>query len=203
MALPQKLVGEGRWNIAVNFESDNDTAFEKIADIPQAVNQMLDWYLEKFEDFRSEEKLNLGNIAAISEPLVYIARDITAILKNFSKDPFVISDKSSEEQKALWKEIEALIEGKIKNFHGELLSYLKWFYGEEEVTTWELGTRPPVGKYAPPPPRRNSSFDRKGKPDRGSSRGQSSDRPRGRPRNKNPRGKGDSRPERNSQDIVN
>ncbi|NRA64310.1 MAG: hypothetical protein HRU19_07470 [Pseudobacteriovorax sp.] len=117
------------------------------------------WYVEQFPFLESEGQLNLTNINGIIPAVVFLALDLRMIFE--ADDTYEkITFSKSRPNPTLWNQIEQVLAKEIPNFTQHILSYLQWAYGENEEKQWDVGTRPPIGKYAPRPKRSSPGGNR-------------------------------------------
>jgi hypothetical protein len=127
---------------------------EKLGTIEDQVNACAKWYGEVFPQIIQEKKIELNNIAAITPAVVFFSLDVKLIFKQPDFDVRPLSyDPHNPHKNVQWDMLEKLIKQAFPNFHMQVLSYLKWICTDSETKQWEIGSRPPVGKFAPKPRR--------------------------------------------------
>jgi hypothetical protein len=127
---------------------------EKLGSITDQINACAKWYGEVFPQIIQEKKIELNNIAAITPAVVFFSLDVKLIFKQayFNVSPLSY-DPHNPQKNTQWDMLEKLIRQAFPNFHLQVLSYLRWICTDGEAKQWEIGSRPPVGKYAPKPRR--------------------------------------------------
>lgn len=127
---------------------------EKLGSLTDQINACAKWYSEVFPQIIQEKKIELNNIAAITPAVVFFSLDVKLIFKqpDFNVSPLSY-DPQNPQKNNQWDMLERLIKQAFPNFHLQILSYLRWICTDAETTQWEIGSRPPVGKYAPKPKR--------------------------------------------------
>lgn len=108
----------------------------------------LNWYIDKFPALLTETYLDLSNINNIIPAIVFIGLDFKTLV-NIDETHEALVYRESKPNHALWDLVEKTVRQKIPNFQMQLVAYLKWAFGEKEEKQWDIGSRPPVGRYAP------------------------------------------------------
>ena len=174
-ATPHRSLGAERWPALVAHLEGDGPRLGDIGSIQEQFDACLKWYSDTFPNLISENSLNLDNINNIIPGVVFLGLDLKTI---------VSSDSTFEELKysevrpdtKLWGLIEKTLKKFIPNFSRQSLAYLQWAYGEKEEKQWEIGSRPPIGRYAPS--FRKTRGGNSSRPDRGE-RKDRGDRPNG------------------------
>jgi uncharacterized membrane protein YgcG len=151
-ASPGRALSDDRWPETVAFFEGENNAITSQKPVKELVGQCLDWYGEQFPALRDEHQLNLANIANIIPAAVFLALDLKLIYERSSEYDGLTFKESSPDH-ALWDELQKLIRQHLPNFAQSIFAYVKWAYTEKEDVHWEIGNRPPVGRYAPRPKR--------------------------------------------------
>ncbi len=96
----------------------------------------------------------MENIAAICAATVMFTLDLRIIAQADSPNTFEALQNT--DQNSIWEAIDAAVESIIPNFSYYIKPYLRWVFVKKEEQTWDLGSRPPVGRHAPGAARRHS-----------------------------------------------
>lgn len=155
-ANPGRSLGDERWPPMVSHfegEGSNFAQFGKLADQLRAC---LNWYKEKFPNLSIQQQLNLANISGIIPAVVFIGLDLKILYEHSDEYEKLIYVEANPDLR-LWGELEKIIRETLPYFASEIISYLKWIYLEKQPVHWEVGSRPPVGRYAPTARRGRSS----------------------------------------------
>jgi hypothetical protein len=123
---------------------------EKLGSLSDQIKACAKWYGDIFPQILTEHKIELNNIAAITPAVVFFSLDVKLIFKQagFQVSPLSYDPNLPSKDKQ-WDMLEKLIREAFPNFYLQIISYLKWICTDSETKQWEVGSRPPVGKYAP------------------------------------------------------
>lgn len=148
-AAPHRALGSERWPIIIKFfEDDDNSVFSSIGNLEEQLNNCLDWYTESFTNLMTESQLDLTNINGIIPAVVFLGLDFkTVVLKDSTFEE--LAYKESNPNKNLWSLLESIIQKRVPSFSRQIIAYLQWAYAIKEDRQWDIGSRPPVGKYAP------------------------------------------------------
>ena len=147
-------------------------AEEKIAhlkNIPltESIQNLVMWFRTHHPALASTQPLDHTQLNEVRHPLVAMVRDI--------EDLYLISNQSGvpnyNPEESYWNAVLQATGASFPTYAHMIKRYLEWSYGEETKEEFVRGSRPPVGRFAPPPLPRNKSggsFDRSapGKPPR-------------------------------------
>lgn len=200
-AFPGRGTSEQRWPEAVKIieagqahqTTEGDEAHEEYfpaGSFTELLEQSFAWYEKEFPELKGEGKIELENVGAISTAAVFFALDLKLLTR---RNPEAL-DALAQDTNPLWRDIQKIVEAHGGRFLHYIYSYLRWSFVKTEEKVWEVGDRPPVGRYTPGAARRNSSRPYSGGfssgPRRGGPSGRPSDRDRGprRDGDKGPRG---------------
>ena len=147
-ATPSRSLGEERWPpMVAHFEGEGET-FHSMENLESRIKACLNWYKEKFPNLSIQQKLSLANISGIIPGIVFIGLDLKTLYAESNEFEKLIYLEINPDKK-LWSQLEQIIQAELPHFAHELTSYLKWIYIEKQPIHWEIGSRPPVGRYAP------------------------------------------------------
>jgi len=167
-------------------------------DVERHAVAIFEWYRKNVEALGIETVVDIERIGEVSAAFVQILADLQTVCTKAGVNLKANwGTKSSDDLRDV---IFQTSQVHLAFFHELFMKYLDWMFRREADTVYEVGDRPPVGRYAPRLPRRGKD----GPPSRGSgSRGVSSDSrpPRREGRGGNDRGgdrppRGGHRPER-------
>ena len=124
--------------------------------LTESIKSLVSWYRTHHPVLASNQPLDHTQLNEVRHPLVAMVRDI--------EDLYLINNPSGVPQLG---EISAA----FPTYAHLIKRYLEWSHGEDTKEEFVRGSRPPVGRYAPPPLPRSKSggnFDRTptGKPPR-------------------------------------
>ncbi|MBM4250918.1 MAG: hypothetical protein FJ146_03030 [Deltaproteobacteria bacterium] len=165
------------------------------------VSELCQWYSDRFPELTSNRKIDHEQLVEVVPAFVAMCRDLADLFKIKSDQNLPALPVAAGIDRSPWDAIEGAIRRFFSSNSHLFLRYLSWAHGAERVEEFVPGSRPPVGKYAPPPlPRSGSRDARTGRSDRLSGskgkgdRGGKHEKPEFRTRNERP-----SRPDRDRQ----
>lgn len=154
----------------------------KSSPFPTALARMIGWYQEHFPPMKDRRPLDHEMLSEVIPGIVGLNTDLDRLYRLCTNGPIPDYDATSGGNE-VWATITKGIQDNFPGYARFFLQYVQWSHGVEKVEHFEPGSRPPVGKYAPPPLRKDG--DRGGRfGDRG---GRGGDRDRG-PRSGGDRG---------------
>lgn len=145
---PARSVGAERWPAVVDFIEGKTENFTQFGDLEKQIDQALAWYVEKFPALVEEKRLDLANLSGIIPGIVFFALDIRTLCRISSEIDELVYDEALTINPA-WDMLEKLVNQRCGDLKHFLLSYLRWTFAQKKETHWEIGSRPPIGKYAP------------------------------------------------------
>ncbi|WP_218110386.1 R3H domain-containing nucleic acid-binding protein [Oligoflexus tunisiensis] len=190
-ALPGKAMGPQRWPHGVAFLDGERDSFRDLGDLGTQVEACLRWYVEQFPPLLEDRSMTMENIGNLTAPAVFFCLDLKILAGADSQN--TADALQASDNNAVWETIDRHLDQLLPNFSSHFKTYLRWVFVKKEEQTWDVGSRPPVGRYAPfqrrgrpgdskGPPRR-SGGGQGGRPQQGGrdrhERGQDRDRPRG------------------------
>lgn len=116
----------------------------------------------------TSDAVDFEKVGPITAEFVAFIIQLAAIYKKTTGNPLpVYSDDADAPD--VWKSVIRIIDQKSPSAAGLFKQYFAWTYNEWETPVYEIGSRPPVGRYAPPPKPRLSTpgsknSERSGKP---------------------------------------
>ncbi|SME90003.1 R3H domain-containing nucleic acid-binding protein [Pseudobacteriovorax antillogorgiicola] len=141
-------MGSERWPALVEYFEGETGKLANLGTLEEQMQACLKWYTETFNYLITENTLNLSNINGIIPGVVFIGLDLRTLVANDNTHEVLVYNEARPNHE-LWNLIEKVLKKSIPGFSKQTLAYLQWAYGEKEEKTWEIGSRPPIGKYAP------------------------------------------------------
>ncbi|RYG55181.1 hypothetical protein EON80_31000 [bacterium] len=148
-------MSEQRWPVAVaTIEAgDGDETVHGTGTISEQLVEALRFYANAFPELKTEDKIEMSNIAAVSGASVFFGLDLKILALQNADIKEALANETSE----IWVDLSRMVTSEIPNFAGLILAYLRWAFVKVEQKVWELGDRPPVGRYTPGAARRAGS----------------------------------------------
>lgn len=142
---------------------------EDMENLPLALilKKLVTWYRQKFPELSNSQPIDHERLLDVVEPLIALNLDLGKVyrLKNGEDLP---EYESSVGNNRAWDDIYTEIRDQFPAYQHLYNRYIQWSHAAEPVEIFEPGSRPPVGRYAPPPIRRpTSGGPRGGRDDRG------------------------------------
>ncbi len=149
--------------------SPDETDVEQLRDV---IQDLLSWYAAQFPQLKSLNVINFGRLAEVVEPVAKLSIDVRAIAEKLTGLEFHIGasneNASDIRHQRIWDALQEFISQIFRQHQGLYLKYLQWCYEASKDEVYELGSRPPVGRFAPPMRSRfGGDRDRGGGGDRG------------------------------------
>lgn len=145
------------------------------------IKQMLQFYGGTYEAIpKSDLVMNHQTLEDLLPAVTLMLRDFDEIYQAAHGKPVPKYDAKNAEAMAFWQEVRNTLESIYPHFGAYVFLYFRWSYGQFEEEVFEIGSRPPVGKYAPSYRMRNGGAappPRGGDRDRGGGRGPRRDGP--------------------------
>jgi len=130
------------------------------------LRSLLTWYRDQFPELSEGKALDHEHLITVVPPVVGLARDVARLYLEKAHENLPLYDKSSRPD-AAWVDIEAALKEAFPKIQHLILRYLQWSHAAEVKDVFEPGSRPPVGRFAPPPLPRTMGVRDGGRPDRG------------------------------------
>ena len=142
--------------------------------------QLFAWYRDNCSALTSKRTLDHEQLIEVVPPFVALCRDIADLHKQKTGADLPPFPAAEGEPATVWTDINASLAGCFPTHQHLFKRYLQWTYATEKTEEFIPGSRPPVGRFAPPPlPRTGPGRDsggRGGRPERGPVRGRGPDR---------------------------
>lgn len=144
---------------------------EEMENLPLALilKKLIAWYCQEFRELSNPQPIDHERLGGVVEPLVALNRDLGKIYRLKTGEDLPEYESSVGNNRA-WDDIYTEIRDQFPTYQHLYNRYIQWSHAAEPVEIFEAGSRPPVGRYAPPPIRRTSGpgGSRGGRDDRGS-----------------------------------
>lgn len=147
-ANPHRSLGAERWPVLVDYFEGDQEQLSRLDSLKGKLTACLDWYLTAFPALSTDTNLNLDNINGVIPGIVFIGLDFKTIVSSDSTHEALIYNEARPNHE-LWELIDTVVGERLPSFTRQLLTYLQWAYGEADDKQWDIGSRPPVGRYAP------------------------------------------------------
>ena len=147
-SLPKKILGETRWPKALELSEDVDSAQVGDRSFGELVGEILQWYAVKFPYLKSSTSIDLSILPEIVPAMVMMASDFSLAAKAKKVEQDLLFDKTRSDNGELWDNINRAINGEFPSLARYIQRYLQWAFALERTVEIDLGSRPPVGKYA-------------------------------------------------------
>ncbi len=157
-------MGPQRWPYIVAFLDGERESFRDLGDLQKQLDLCLSWYIEQFPALTTDRSMTIDNIGNLTAPSVYFCLDLKMLSAADSQN--TVDALQASENNGVWEEVDALLDRHLPNFSSHFKTYLRWVFVKKEDQAWDVGDRPPVGRYAPFQ-RRGRPGDNKGGPRRG------------------------------------
>lgn len=173
-----------RWPALGSEESPSPTPDVSSGTMRETVERMIAWYKHERPELADDATLDHRHLGPVVQSVVALNLDLDRLHRARTGNGLPEFGTAVGDDN-VWHEITRAVEAHFSKYKSYILRYLQWAHAVEKVETFEPGSRPPVGKYAPPPLRKD------GDRDRGRGRGGDRGGPRG---DRGPRAFGDRPP---------
>ncbi len=141
-----------RWPEMLTFLDGNRDNFKEYGNFQDQLKTSADWYLEQFPVLSTDRRLEMENISALAAATVFFCLDLKLLAA--ADSPNTLDALSASDHNGVWELIDQVVETKFANFSHYIKAYLRWVFVKKEEQVWEVGGRPPVGRYSPGAQRR-------------------------------------------------
>jgi hypothetical protein len=137
------------WSAIAN---QSDKLPEEMENLPLAhiVKKLVTWYRQEFSELSSPRPIDHERLMDIVEPLVSLNRDLGKVYRLKTGEDLPEYESSVGNNRA-WDDIYTEIRDQFPTYQNLFNRYIQWSHATEPVETFEPGSRPPVGRYAPRP----------------------------------------------------
>ena len=147
-SLPKKILGDTRWPLA--FELSEDLTSSSVANLSftDLLGQIMQWYAVKFPYIKSSTTIDLAILPEIVPAMVMIASDVSLAAKSKQIQQDLLFDKTKSDNGSVWENLNSALNAEFPSLFRYIQRYLQWAFAIERAVEIDLGSRPPVGKYA-------------------------------------------------------
>jgi hypothetical protein len=186
-----------RWPVLAGATRENIPAAIQSKELPEILTDILVWYRDNHTEMSSSDAFDHQLMNDVVLHLVILKHDLdkATVLKTGKAVP--VYERATVD--IFWEIVEKRLRQLFPNQCHIYMRYLHWCYAQDLAEVFEPGSRPPVGKYAPPM-RRNDRF---GKGGGGGGRDRGGDRPPRRDRDDRPPRGDDAGNRRDREDFGN
>lgn len=111
----------------------------------ESLDLSLSHYAKEFPELTTDSIIQFDNLGPIANAAVFFALDLKLLTRS-DKD---LLERLKSENDPLWSDIDQLLDRHARNFSKIIGTYLRWSFVRVEEKIWEVGERPPVGRYTP------------------------------------------------------
>ncbi len=147
-----------------SVKKDNPVTWPSIDDIEpdmsddgqlrDAIQDLLSWYAAQFPQLKSPEYINFGRLAEIADPIARLSIDVRTMVSKLTGTDFHIGESGENESNPrhnqIWDILQEFVSQIFRQHSGLYLKYMQWCYEAPKNEIIEPGSRPPVGRFAPP-----------------------------------------------------
>lgn len=140
--------GDTRWPVAIACSKQERPSELEQSDLEGLISQICLWYKEKSPQLCQPDALNLETLADIIPAFMMMTQDIDTVVKSKTGDylPTYDSDLTDE----VWVIVNKCIAEHFTSHGSMFLRYLHWSHASQpQEIEVEVGSRPPVGRFAP------------------------------------------------------
>jgi hypothetical protein len=113
------------------------------------MSRMCLWYAAQYPEMVEEIPLDHEVLNQIVVPFMKFTLDLADLVLLKTEKSLPSHNADTEESKALWTLIAAVLKEEFPGYHGYFIRFLKWAFADVEPQEFEPGSRPPVGKNMP------------------------------------------------------
>ena len=162
------------WPLLPKVGETEPVAAIAAAALPSLIRSLMTWYKDTFAELTEDHVVDHEQLLKLAPAVVGLCRDIARLHGEKTGGPLPSFDRKRRPAE-VWEQLEAGLTEFFPNLAKLVLRYLQWSHAAEETEVFEPGSRPPVGRFAPPPlPRTMGSG---GRPERSFGRPERSPRP--------------------------
>jgi|GEM_PF-918812 len=141
-------------------------------DLKQLIAELDKWYHDRYPELGQRRQLTFEILIEIIGPFVMYTHDLATLVHMKTGQQLPPHNSAEPSAVAFWADLRKNLQENFPEYAAYFERYLEWAFAAEVVEKWELGSRPPVGKYAPP-------LRLRGGPSRGAGGGRERGRPEG------------------------
>lgn len=160
-----------RWPVLGSESSNAPTEDLSAASLDSLVTRLFAWYQEEIPALSDRHILDHERLMEVIPGVVALNQDLDKIYRGNTNTSAPGFDGPTGNHK-FWDDVVAAVKKNFSTYENYIVRYIAWSHGVEKVETFAPGSRPPVGRYAPPPLRLGGDRDRgRGGPRSGGDRG--------------------------------
>lgn len=141
-----------RWPLVMSFLDGQRENFRDLGNLQDQLKASVNWYLEQFPALTTDRKLEMENISGISAATVFICLDLKILSTQDGSQ--TLEALCAQDHGPLWNQVDQVIDSHLSNFASYIKAYLRWVFVKKDEQIWDVGSRPPVGRYSPGAQRR-------------------------------------------------
>ena len=153
------------------LSATNEAAWER------AVGSLYDWHCAREQNLLDRAPVDIERLCAVADEFVAFHADLRHLYHAVTGEGLPVFDEE-EGLAPVWVAVTNVLDEKSPSASGLFKKFFAWAYNTWEPQVFEVGSRPPVGRYSPPPRLRTGGPG--GRPehsDRPAPRAEHSDRP--------------------------
>jgi len=109
---------------------------------------LMSWYAANFPDLATAEAWDFQKLPVVAPALVSMVSDVVFIHEQKTKAKLATFQENAPSSD--WVLLSGLIDRFFARKQHLISKYLEWMFGENKDHRAEIGSRPPVGRFAPP-----------------------------------------------------
>jgi len=127
--------------------------------IDALIEDLVAWYIANNPELKAGRALDLEVLQTAVPAIVMMSRDINSIVKLKTGSSLPPYDSAVG---GVWSTIDRTLQRAFPRHHTMFNRYLQWTHTADKPAEVDLSNRPPVGRFAPMPPRRGAPPSRGG-----------------------------------------
>lgn len=139
----------GRWPLMVGATSEHAPTEFASLELKALMSRMCLWYAAQYPEMVEEIPLDHEVLNQIVAPFMKFTLDLADLVLLKTEKSLPSHNADTDESKALWLLIAAVLKEEFPGYHGYFIRFLKWAFADVEPEEFEPGSRPPVGKNMP------------------------------------------------------
>ena len=118
-------------------------------DLPTQLAELNQWYLSRHPELGQKRQLTYEILSEIVAPFVLFTKDLAALVLQKTGKQIPAHNVNEAAGNEFWSMLRASLEKNYPEYAPFFERFLEWAYAHEVQEKWELGSRPPVGRFAP------------------------------------------------------
>lgn len=140
---------EGRWPPIAGATLKSLPPDIEQTSLETLITRMLVWYGSQYPALCDEDALDSEKFYDVVEPFLNMTLDLSDIIFLKTGSSLPPSDSQDEKAKQIWEQIRSGISDTFMGYHAYFVKFLDWTFAEAPQDPVEIGSRPPVGRFAP------------------------------------------------------